>query len=107
MKTQPHITAALIIVENHETQASYTGHLETTSHRPGLRRQSVTATESFPTATVPLIVIVAPLLWIVGRHLTPYLVRHSEKPNESFSGSQNDSSEQSKSAESESSFEPR
>ena len=78
---------------------------------PGQRqpdeRQSVTATATFPTATVHLIVIVARLLRIVRQHITPYVVRHSEKPDESNSGSQNDSSEQSSSAESENSFEPR
>ena len=76
------------------------------SSTPGPLRQSVTDTASFPTATVPRIVIIARLLRIVRHFVTPYLVRHSEKTNESIPGSQNDSLEQSPPAESENSFKP-
>lgn len=76
-------------------------------HASDAGRQSVTAASTFPTTQTPSIVVVARLLRIVRPHLTPYLARHSEKPVESFPGSQNDSSEQSRVAESEYCFELR
>lgn len=72
----------------------------------GRQRQSVTAASSFPTAPVPRVVLSESLVRVVGQHLTPYPVRHSEKTCESVSRSQNDSSEQSTGAESGYCFEP-
>ena len=91
----------------HENHATFADHFTTDGQCQPNARQSVTDAESFPTATVHLIVSVARFLWITGRHITPYVVGDSKKANESISVSQNDSSEQSRSAEPENSFELR